>query len=104
MESNGSPGRIHVSEAIAEELERQQHRGWLTAREDKVVAKGKGEMQTYWVVTDGAKSAQGFTSHDTTTNMDESSKPVEEVDYDYAMLTIQEKLQRRVSTRNLFTI
>lgn len=99
MESNGSPGRIHVSEAVAKELERQQHRGWLTAREDKVVAKGKGEMQTYWVVTDGAKSAQGFTNHDTTTNMDESSKPVEEVDYDKALLAIQEKLQRRVSTR-----
>ncbi|CAB9531237.1 expressed unknown protein (Partial), partial [Seminavis robusta] len=24
-------------------------RSWLKAREDKVVAKGKGELQTYWI-------------------------------------------------------
>lgn len=49
MESNGSPGRIHVSEATAKELRAKGKHSWLVPREDKIVAKGKGEMQTYWV-------------------------------------------------------
>lgn len=51
MESNGQPGRIHVSEATAERLLKQSSKAksWLTPRLDKIVAKGKGEMQTYWV-------------------------------------------------------
>ncbi len=42
-------GRIHVSEATAECLRVSGKGHWLTAREDKIVAKGKGEMQTYFV-------------------------------------------------------
>lgn len=49
MESNGMPNRIHVSEETAEELSAKGKACWLTPREDKIVAKGKGEMQTYWV-------------------------------------------------------
>lgn len=49
MESNGSPGRIHVSEATAKELRAKGKHSWLVPREGKIVAKGKGEMQTYWV-------------------------------------------------------
>ena len=51
MESNGRPGMIQVSGETAELLRRAGKRHWLTEREDKVVAKGKGEMQTYWVAT-----------------------------------------------------
>jgi class 3 adenylate cyclase len=49
MESNGTAGKIHVSEATAEELIHQGKSHWLTPRHDKVMAKGKGELQTYWV-------------------------------------------------------
>lgn len=42
MESNGVKGRIHCSQTTADLLPQR----WLTAREDKVFAKGKGEMQT----------------------------------------------------------
>lgn len=49
MESNGMPSRIHVSKDTAEELMAKGKSSWLTAREDKVFAKGKGELQTYWV-------------------------------------------------------
>merc|ERR1712157_557834 len=47
MESNGVKGRIHVSQTTADELEKSGKGTWLTPREDKIVAKGKGEMQTF---------------------------------------------------------
>jgi hypothetical protein len=49
MESNGVRGRIHVSQSTADELTAHGKSDWLTPREDKITAKGKGEMQTYWV-------------------------------------------------------
>lgn len=56
MESNGTRNRIHVSQATADELVNQGKKSWLTARAEKVVAKGKGEMQTYWVEVKGGNS------------------------------------------------
>jgi class 3 adenylate cyclase len=49
MESNGMPHCIHVSQETADELIAKGKSGWVTPREDKIVAKGKGELQTYWV-------------------------------------------------------
>jgi len=49
MESNGVPGRIHVSEWTAQELRKHGCSNWLEEREDKIVAKGKGEMTTFFV-------------------------------------------------------
>jgi class 3 adenylate cyclase len=49
MESNGMPHRMHVSQETADELMAKGKSGWVTPREDKIVAKGKGELQTYWV-------------------------------------------------------
>lgn len=49
MESNSMPGLIHVSQETANELLAKGKSNWLTARDDLIVAKGKGEMQTYWV-------------------------------------------------------
>jgi hypothetical protein len=46
-------GRIHVSQETAEELCAKGKSNWVTPREDKIVAKGKGEMQTYWVSVRG---------------------------------------------------
>ena len=49
VESNGLPGRIQVSQDFADLLTAAGKGRWLTKREDRIVAKGKGEMQTYWV-------------------------------------------------------
>jgi class 3 adenylate cyclase len=48
MESNGAPNRIQVSESTASLIQLSGKGHWLEARIDKVHAKGKGEMQTYW--------------------------------------------------------
>lgn len=63
MESNGVPGRIHVSQAVATELQEQGYSRWLLPRADKVIAKGKGEMQTYWIVGSSGSSS-GMPSSD----------------------------------------
>jgi hypothetical protein len=41
----------------ADEVTAKGEGQWITAREDKSVAKGKGEMQTYFVHAHDAKSS-----------------------------------------------
>lgn len=48
MESNGDSDKIHVSEATAKLIEQYGKGHWLSIREDQVMVKGKGMMQTYW--------------------------------------------------------
>jgi class 3 adenylate cyclase len=64
MESNGTRGRIHVSQSTADELIARGKEQWVTPREDKIVAKGKGEMQTYWVQIKTGKTAMSHCSSD----------------------------------------
>ena len=71
MESNGVRGKIHVSEATAKELIAHGKEDWLTLREDKITAKGKGEMTTYFVrptivKSSGRKSSVGSVYSDVT--------------------------------------
>ena len=49
MESTGQRGKIQISQETADLLIAAGKISWITPREDRVVAKGKGEMQTYWV-------------------------------------------------------
>lgn len=44
MESNGIGGRIHCSLDTAERLIKAGKSDWVFAREDKIHAKGKGEV------------------------------------------------------------
>jgi len=60
MESNGQPNRIHVSQATADLLIEANKGHWLTPREQKVFAKGKGDMQTYFVTVKGTGSDRSF--------------------------------------------
>ena len=57
MESNGVPGKIHVSKETANELISHGCGSWLIKRDDKVNAKGLGELETFFVqVSAAAKS------------------------------------------------
>jgi class 3 adenylate cyclase len=69
MESNGMPGRIHVSQQTADELIGRGKASWISEREDKIIAKGKGELQTYWVTPRSAtKSAETMSTSVTQTD------------------------------------
>jgi len=57
MEGNGVPGKIHISEDTANALEASGKGSWLIPRPDKIVAKGKGVLQTYFVKHQGMARA-----------------------------------------------
>ena len=64
MESNGAGGKIHCSQATADLLIAAGKGPWLTKREDKIIAKGKGEMTTYWIaINSKAESSLESGSH-----------------------------------------
>lgn len=49
MESTGMVNRIQCSKATADLLTKADKKHWITERFDRVSAKGKGTLQTYWV-------------------------------------------------------
>ena len=51
MESNGARNAIHVSQDTADALIAGGYAHIIKAREDKIEAKGKGKLQTYWIET-----------------------------------------------------
>lgn len=60
MESNGIRGKIQISQDTADYLISNGKSSWITKRADVIVAKGKGEMQTYWLNADSpSKSTVG---------------------------------------------
>jgi class 3 adenylate cyclase len=56
MESTGLRDKIQVSQDTADLLIAGGKSKWLVIRDEKVVAKGKGEMQTYWVLVGTSKN------------------------------------------------
>jgi class 3 adenylate cyclase len=57
MESTGARNKIQVSEEVAELLLKAGKAHWIQPRQDLVIAKGKGEMQTYWLEVKGEAAA-----------------------------------------------
>jgi hypothetical protein len=66
MESTGKPGRIQISQDTADLIVAAGKSAWISKRDEKVVAKGKGEMQTYWL-------SPGEQRSDTTSNPETAS-------------------------------
>jgi hypothetical protein len=66
MESTGDRHRIQVSESTANYLIEARKGHWCERREDVVVAKGKGEMTTFWVnpKTSVTRSQSSYSSDD----------------------------------------
>lgn len=53
IESTGQRNKVHISQETAVHLKAAGKEAWLCARKDKVFAKGKGQLQTYWLqITD----------------------------------------------------
>lgn len=56
IESTGQRGRIHLSQECADLIMAAQKAHWVEPREDKVTAKGKGELTTFWLGGTGTAS------------------------------------------------
>jgi class 3 adenylate cyclase len=52
MESTGQTDKIQVTQATAGLLVKSAKGHWLVQRDELVFAKGKGDMQTFWVRPD----------------------------------------------------
>lgn len=59
MESNGRPTLIQCSSQTADILKEANRGHWIIPRKEMVHAKGKGLVQTYWVVDTAASKAEG---------------------------------------------
>ncbi|KAG7367903.1 adenylate/guanylate cyclase [Nitzschia inconspicua] len=55
IESTSAKNKIHLSEQTADLLMSAGKGDWIERRNRKIVAKGKGELQTFWLTTDGPK-------------------------------------------------
>lgn len=49
IESTGLPGKIHLSAPTAELLKEHGYTEWVVPRQEKVNAKGMGDIKTYWL-------------------------------------------------------
>lgn len=103
IETTGQKNKIHVSQETADLLIAANKEHWIRAREDKVVAKGKGELQTYWLeIGDSignrsnkettSDSGDATTNHDVVMNVDVARMPVE----DPVVKTMSQKQERLV--------
>eukprot|EP00977_Amphora_coffeiformis_P003945 scaffold792_cov163-Amphora_coffeaeformis.AAC.4 len=64
IESTGAKNRIHVSEQTANLLISAGKQDWVQQRTDRVTAKGKGELQTYWLTCSRPSDADKSVSDD----------------------------------------
>lgn len=55
-------GRIQVSQETADELKAHGKGHWLQQREDKITAKGLGNLTTYWVTVSGGTASVATTT------------------------------------------
>jgi hypothetical protein len=94
MESTGKANRIQVSQKTADLLTADGKGRWLTPREDRIDAKGKGKMQTYWVERRrGGSQSSGISIYEDT-DMSESlavDDPVAVVEIALEPLQLNEK-------------
>lgn len=106
IETNGMANKIHCSQETADLLIAAGKQGWVIPREDKIVAKGKGELQTYWIEvkrnSDVSSLSSGDSSHGSDTEEHQREHETDEkkerlVDYNVAIL--QQFLKRIVASR-----
>ena len=63
MESSSKAGRVQLSLDTANHLIAAGKESWIQAREDRVHAKGKGILQTYWLVNTGRELGDNHSSN-----------------------------------------
>eukprot|EP00980_Cylindrotheca_fusiformis_P027518 scaffold20820_cov64-Cylindrotheca_fusiformis.AAC.1 len=81
MESTSARSRIQVSQDTAELLLASGHSTWIAARQNKILVKGKGEMQTYWLKTKAANGSKPSKSKSGMTILEETVELSEDGDH-----------------------
>jgi Adenylate and Guanylate cyclase catalytic domain len=99
MESNGVRNKIHISSETADQLRTFGKAHWLVPREEKVVAKGKGELTTFWLELK-IQSSGSATSKST----ESSEKSMKNVDVDEKCLAIKKNLARETAPESQLTL
>ena len=74
IESNGQRNRIHISQETADLLCASGKSHWVQAREDKIVAKGKGELQTFWLTVKKQSGGSTTERSDDNSEVDEDAE------------------------------
>ena len=99
IETNGKPGKIQISQETANLLVAAGKQHWLTPREDKIVAKGKGELQTFWLSLSKSRMSSDAKSEAETmvsSNPDESSERGEDIVENDEQVEVDPKTQRLI--------
>jgi hypothetical protein len=68
IESTGMKNKIHLSKAVGDTLISRGKGHWVRLREGTVFAKGKGDVQTYWLQTGSASNSVSGMSTGTSTD------------------------------------
>jgi class 3 adenylate cyclase len=92
MESTGTRDRVQVSTKTANLLIAGGKSHWVTPREEKVMAKGKGELQTYWLSmhsSPGTASVSSGSSADVSETTDSDDGSVDDDGPSKAFIGIQ---------------
>ena len=97
MESNGAPGRIHLSSETAALLRASGKGSWLVKREDKIHAKGKGELQTWWLGKGTQSVATSSTLGDMTLSSTEDDEEENEIQVGDEIIHVNSKTHRIVN-------
>lgn len=114
MESTGLPGYIQASSFTADLIIEAGRQNWVIARPDLVTAKGKGQLQTYWINPGSKRVASRKEDHDETRSeisSGDSAKIVEEAPFvkdlrliEWTVDLLFAQLQKLVSARGAFGI
>lgn len=102
IESTGEKNRIHLSQETANLLIQAGKNLWVEPRADKVIAKGKGELQTYWLAAgaDVTGSLNGQNPNISISNLDytdnSESLVAEEESGIFTLASLSKKKQRLV--------
>lgn len=93
MESCGVRNKIHISNDTAEHMRTAGKQHWLVKRDEKVVAKGKGEMETYFLELKVQSS--GSATSKSTNNSESESNQANNMDASLKSLAIKDGLGRQ---------
>jgi class 3 adenylate cyclase len=77
IESTGTRNRVHISKQTADLLIAAGKSHWIKPREETIVAKGLGELETFWLIL-GKERSDGASSAGDTDSIQSDGKSVDE--------------------------